>query len=224
MTLGSHQTTIGKSQSWITPKFIIDALGPFDLDPCASDPQPWPCADEQWTEDGLAHQWFGFVWLNPPFHRYQVGQWIDRLARHGHGIALVHARTEAEWFEPIWRHADSIGFLTDRLYFHKPDGTRAEANSGAPAVLAAFGDEATNRLFFSGIKMNHVTEWIRPDNKLESSSAVERLAVNEHVAGSIPASPATGAKCSGSTTVSKTVRAGSIPAASATYSMTRPKL
>jgi hypothetical protein len=29
MTLGSHQR---KSQDWITPKHIIDALGPFDLD------------------------------------------------------------------------------------------------------------------------------------------------------------------------------------------------
>ena len=35
MALGSHQTTVGKSQVHITPKFIIDALGPFDVDPAA---------------------------------------------------------------------------------------------------------------------------------------------------------------------------------------------
>lgn len=159
MTLGSHQSTIGKTQSWITPKFIIDDLGPFDLDPCACDPQPWPCAAKQRTEDGLRWPWHGFVWLNPPFHRYEVGKWIERMATHGLGIALVHARTEAEWFEPIWQGASAIGFLKDRIYFHRPDGTRADANSGAPAVLASFGLPAAARLKNSKIPMNLVTEW-----------------------------------------------------------------
>ena len=162
MTLGSHQKTVGKSQSWITPKWIIDALGPFDLDPCASDPQPWPCAklSYAWADDGLARRWFGMVFLNPPFHRYEVGKWIARLAFHGNGIALVHAHTEAEWFEPIWECADAIGFLKDRLYFHYPDGCRAGANSGAPAVLAAFGAEARKRMDRSKIAMHLVTDWL----------------------------------------------------------------
>ena len=34
----------GATNDWITPKYIIDALGPFDLDPCASASQPWSCA------------------------------------------------------------------------------------------------------------------------------------------------------------------------------------
>src|SRR6185369_6693122 len=113
MTLGSHQTTIGKSQSWIKPKFIIDDLGPFDLDPCECDDQPWPCAALGYKKDGLGGlglPWSGFVWLNPPFHRYEVALWIKKLADHGKGIALVHARTEAEWFLPIWQNAQAIGF------------------------------------------------------------------------------------------------------------------
>jgi hypothetical protein len=36
MTLGSHQRTVGKSQTHITPRWIIDRLGPFDLDPAAA--------------------------------------------------------------------------------------------------------------------------------------------------------------------------------------------
>ncbi len=159
MTLGSHQKTLGKSQDWITPKLIIDDLGPFDLDPCSSETQPWLCAKENWTLGGLSRPWHDFVWLNPPFHRYEVGAWIWKLANHGKGIALVHARTEAEWFEPIWRKANAIGFLKDRLYFHYPDGRRADANSGAPAVLAAFGPDATMRLVESKIPMHIVTEW-----------------------------------------------------------------
>lgn len=159
VTLGSHQATIGKTQSWITPKFIIDDLGPFDLDPCACDPQPWPCATQGYTADGLSSDWAGCIWLNPPFHRYEVSKWIWKLANHGNGMALVHARTEAEWFEPIWRHASAIGFLSDRLRFYHPDGRRADMNSGAPAVLAAFGLDAKLRLIESTIPMNIVTEW-----------------------------------------------------------------
>ena len=37
MTLGSHQRVLGKSQVHITPKRIIEALGPFDCDPAAAD-------------------------------------------------------------------------------------------------------------------------------------------------------------------------------------------
>lgn len=29
-----------KSDIWLTPPHILDALGPFDLDPCAPDPRP----------------------------------------------------------------------------------------------------------------------------------------------------------------------------------------
>ncbi len=36
MTLGSHQKTVGASQAHLTPRWIIETLGPFDLDPCAS--------------------------------------------------------------------------------------------------------------------------------------------------------------------------------------------
>jgi hypothetical protein len=124
MTLGSHQQTVGDSQSWITPKWIIDALGPFDLDPCAAEPRPWDCARENYTDRGLERPWSGRVWLNPPFHRYSVGEWVRRLAAHGSGTALLHARTEAEWFEPIWQNANGILFLADRLHFHYPDGRR----------------------------------------------------------------------------------------------------
>lgn len=159
MTLGSHQKTVGDSQTWITPKWIIDALGPFDLDPCAADPRPWDCARQNLTELGLSMTWHGRVWLNPPFDRYEVAKWVLRLAEHGDGIALLHARTEAEWFEPVWDRASAILFLDDRLHFHHQDGRRASANSGAPACLAAFSARDVNRLQHAGIRGRLVTSW-----------------------------------------------------------------
>src|SRR5262245_15253214 len=159
MTLGSHQRTVGLSQNHITPRWIIDATGPFDLDPCAAEPRPWDCAEVNWTERGLDRNWVSFVYLNPPFDRYEVGAWIAKLAQHGHGIALLHARTEATWFEPIWQHAAVILFMADRIHFHRPDGSRQPANGGAPPILAAFGDEAAQRLYRCGISGALVTRW-----------------------------------------------------------------
>jgi hypothetical protein len=162
MALGSHQQCVGKSQDHITPKWLIDALGganSFDLDPAAAIVRPWPCARISWSDHGLEREWFGFIYLNPPFDRYEVGAWIARLAEHGNGITLLHARTEAEWFEPIWRHAAVILFMADRIHFHRPDGSRQPANSGAPPILAAFGDPAAARLYRCGIKGALVTRW-----------------------------------------------------------------
>jgi hypothetical protein len=159
VTLGSHQRCVGKSQVHLTPKWLIDALGPFDLDPCAALSRPWNCARTNWTEadDGLALEWHGLVWLNPPFDRYQVGKWIQKLAEHGNGIALVHARTEADWFQPIWRSASLALFLRKRLKFCRPDGSEQPANSGAPAVLAAFGRDAEDRLLDAEIPGAYVS-------------------------------------------------------------------
>ena len=175
VTLGSHQTTVGKSQTHFTPRFILDALGPFDLDPCAGDPRPWDCARENLTEadDGLSRPWGGLrVWLNPPFNRYGVGRWIERLADHGQGTALLHARTETAWFQPIWRGASAILFLSERVIFCKADGSPQTisnpeskhygkpANSGAPVVLAAFGRTDAELLAASGLRGALVTDWI----------------------------------------------------------------
>src|SRR5262249_39764274 len=104
VTLGSHQRSIGETQNHITPKWIMDKSGPYDLDPAAADPRPWDCAQVNWSCNGLDRPWFGSVYLNPPFNRYEVGEWIARLAQHNCGITLLHARVEAGWFEPCWRH------------------------------------------------------------------------------------------------------------------------
>lgn len=151
----------GVTDDWITPRSIIDALGHFDLDPCACIPQPWPTAEAMWTrnDDGLSRDWFGSVWLNPPYGP-DAEKWISRLAKHGNGVALIFARTETRWFfDTVWSHADAVMFIKGRLHFHYPDGTRAKGNAGGPNVLAAYGYDAVARLFGSGIEGAIVTKW-----------------------------------------------------------------
>lgn len=138
--IGGHQRGHrGKTNNWITPRHILDALGPFDLDPCACDPQPWPTAKNMWLVGGLDGSWFGRVWLNPPYGD-EAETWLARLADHGNGIALIFARTETKMFqEQVFARAKALLFLCGRLTFYYPDGRPAEHNGGAPSVLIAYG-------------------------------------------------------------------------------------
>ncbi len=161
MGIGSHtKPNKGISDSWITPKLIIDALGEFDLDPCQCAQQPWPCAKNHYTieDDGLSSNWNGRVWLNPPYS--QAWQWMERLASHGKGTALIFARTEVLGFvNQVWKRADAIMFLHGRLFFHHPDGRRAKGNSGGPSCLIAYGDYDAKQLRDSGLDGTIVSGW-----------------------------------------------------------------
>lgn len=159
-----------RSVVWLTPPAVIEALGPFDLDPCAAVGQPWATAARHYTiaDDGLNKPWAGLVWCNPPFGS-GIDQWLDRLADHGNGLALVPARTEARWFDRgVWDKADAVLFVHGRLRFHHVDGTPARSTLGTPICLAAYGPEGVKRLRRGRVGGALVTAW-RP-----TASAVAR--------------------------------------------------
>lgn len=161
--IGSHhRLTKDRSDTWITPRAITAALGPFDLDPCEADAMPWRHAARGITSinDGLAQPWEGRVWLNPPYHRDRVELWMKRLADHGRGTALVFARTETMWFHrQVWMRASGLLFLHGRLSFHRQDGLPAGHNSGGPSVLVAYGTDDVDRLRASGLQGWLVSGW-----------------------------------------------------------------
>lgn len=144
--MGSHQSAAMLKDEWLTPPFILEALGgagSFDLDPCAPMVRPWPMARAHYTivDNGLLKPWNGRLWFNPPYGGPGiVGPWMRRMVEHGRGTALTFARTETDlFFETVWNCATALLFLRGRLYFHHADGTRAAANAGAPSVLIAYG-------------------------------------------------------------------------------------
>jgi len=146
---GSNATT----HDWLTPPELLQALGPFDMDPCASQFQPWRTAETQFTieQDGLSRDWFGRVWCNPPYGPH-AEKFLKRMAEHGNGIALIFARTETKAFqEYCWSRADSMLFLAGRIKFRLPGGGTS-GTSGAPSVLIAYGKENTLASHQSGIK------------------------------------------------------------------------
>ena len=163
--MGTHQSAHMDSDTWLTPPHVLQALGAFDLDPCAApEPRPWATATEHWTHEAgaLRRSWHGRVWLNPPYGGPSVvGPWLRRMAEHRHGTTLIFARTETDLFhEQVWQQASAVLFLRGRLYFHRPDGRRAGANAGAPSCLIAYGQSDAAILRTCGIA-GHLVE-LRP--------------------------------------------------------------
>ncbi len=143
MSMGGHQSARMKNDEWLTPPSILERLGYFDLDPCAPVNRPWDTAKRHYDirDNGLRQHWAGRVWLNPPYG-LEAAAWLERLASHGNGIALIFARTETKmFFDSVWKRATAVLFFEGRLFFHYVDGSRAKANAGAPSCLVAYGVE-----------------------------------------------------------------------------------
>jgi hypothetical protein len=140
------------SDNWLTPRRILGALGLFDLDPCACpEPRPWATATHHITPpaDGLTTPWAGRVWLNPPYS--DVGPWLERLADHGEGTALVFSKTEtAAWHRWVWPCASGVRFLKRRIHFFRPDGSSAH-EPRSPSALIAYGPRDAERLLNCGL-------------------------------------------------------------------------
>jgi len=137
---------------WITPPFIISALGNFDLDSCSPIKRPWDTASNHYTieDNGLTMPWIGRVWCFPPFGN-STRPWIEKCAEHGNCVALTFANTDTIWFnEIVWQKAKAILFLKGRIRFYDLKGQRA-GNSSSPSVLIAFDERNAKSLESSSL-------------------------------------------------------------------------
>ncbi len=124
------------SDEWYTPPDLVKSLGPFDLDPCAG-PMAHATINIVPPGDGLAFEWEGRVWLNPPYST--VHEWLTKFISHANGIALVNARPETEWFQNFARGADGFLWLRRRIVFLQADGSASRPPVGS--VLVAYGKQ-----------------------------------------------------------------------------------
>lgn len=135
-------------EEWLTPPPIIQALGDFDLDPCAPIARPWPTAKQHFTiqDNGLIRPWQGRVWCNPPYGP-KTGEWMGRCSAHKNVTALIFARTETrQFFDYIWGKAAAVCFLKGRLSFYHVNGTKG-GTAGAPSMLVTWDAANANQLW-----------------------------------------------------------------------------
>lgn len=135
------------SDNWLTPAYVFDAIGEyFDID--VAGPRGGshvPCRDVI-HEDSLAQKWDGFVWMNPPFGRQsQKMLWLEKFFSHGNGIALMPDRTSAPWFQRYAPRSEVILFVSPKIKFERPDGTRGE-HPGEGTALFTSGSRAASAL------------------------------------------------------------------------------
>jgi hypothetical protein len=135
-----HDRVEGKDE-WLTPPEIIKALGEFDLDPCSPTPEtrPWATAKHHYCirDNGLEKEWFGRVFLNPPYGR-EMSAWLAKAADYKNVTALIFARTETQqFFDHIWGKAKAVVFLKGRLSFYHVTGKKG-GSAGAPSMLIAW--------------------------------------------------------------------------------------
>lgn len=135
-----------------TPLWIFEGLPlTFDLDPASLSSGPVTPARHHFTleDDGLSRPWFGMVWLNPPYNRWEIGKWIEKLAAHGKGVALVYARTDTKWFQD--NPPDALLLLRGRVRFvERAKGSRT-VSGASPSMLMAYGEEAAAALSASSL-------------------------------------------------------------------------
>lgn len=149
----NFNTNTANHDEWLTPPEIINALGDFDLDPCAPINRPWDMAKKHYTvkDNGLNLPWKGRVWCNPPYGK-ETFKWLARLADHGNGIALIFARTETKGFhKQVWNRATAVFFFKGRLKFHKVDGQQA-GTANAPSCLVAYGEHNARAILEAAIQ------------------------------------------------------------------------
>jgi len=118
---------------WYTPKDYIAAarqvLHDIHLDPASNLLANEVVRAEAYysaEDDGLAHDWRGNVWMNPPYESGLIGQFVEKLCdAHASGsvpraVVLVNNATETKWFQSLAEQASAICFPKGRVKFWHP--------------------------------------------------------------------------------------------------------
>jgi hypothetical protein len=140
--------------SWCTPRWLADAIGEFDLDPC-SNPRSHVKARKTYQvergEDGLDPSSFRLMgscrtFINPPYSRDQVQRWIDAY-KHTQFCFLLRFDPSTKWFQDIY---DASGLIAiprgRRINFEPPPGVSASSNVFPHALFYRNPSDATGEV------------------------------------------------------------------------------
>ena len=144
--------TPGGSREWETPWELfrkIDSLYHFTLDVCAT-PENKKC--ERFfskADDGLAQEWKGVCWMNPPYGR-DVEPWIKKAYKAADSgaavvVALLPARTDTKWFHRYIYGKAEVRFLEGRVKYVRKDGKSGPAPF--PSMIVVWNKRRKNKLW-----------------------------------------------------------------------------
>jgi hypothetical protein len=132
---------------YYTPRLIFTAMAcVFDLDPASPGREmvPWIPAKHHYTlaDNGLERSWRGFVWLNPPYSRDGLPQWLEKFRQHGDGVCCVADRTSTKWWQTLCGNADLILQVNKKIDFINDESGKNALGSS----LVGYGERGVKAL------------------------------------------------------------------------------
>ena len=152
---------------WITPAWIIDAIGVSDLDPCGWLPNGVPIvktAHNYFTEEqnGLIQDWsvYKTVFVNFPYSNAR--EWLAKCSYEASQgceiIILCFVRSETTGWQKNLKAATGINLINKRIKFLTGEGIE-KGNGNCPSCLIAWGESAYAKIK----KINGI--YVRLDSK-----------------------------------------------------------
>jgi hypothetical protein len=161
--LGAHVGNNSGNSEWYTPQEYVDAvreaMGGIDIDPCSCQAangvvKAATFYDE--ADNGLARQWIGRVFVNPPYGDGTVDSFASKLLAElsaGHAtqaVFLVNNCTETKWFQGLLTQAAAVCFPRGRISFWSLEKKSKSPLQGQAVIY--FGSNAKRfKSAFSGI-------------------------------------------------------------------------
>lgn len=134
-----HFTINSHDDEWYTPEQYIETarrvMGSIDLDPASNDfanetVKATAYFDE--SMNGLEQEWYGNIWLNPPYSSILIQRFADKVAESTfeQAVILVNNATETGWFRKLIEKASAVVFTTGRIKYRKRDGEKGTPLQG----------------------------------------------------------------------------------------------
>lgn len=150
------------TNEWFTPQVYIDAVkeifGNIDLDPASCiEANQIIQAKTIFTinDDGLNQDWFGKVFLNPPYGKTggksNQALWSQKLITEyclgnvTEAILLVNAQTAEKWFKPLWGY--TVCFTDHRIKFMQADGSKNQPTLGNAFIYFGQNSDTFTKVF-----------------------------------------------------------------------------
>lgn len=139
----------GQYESYTPEKYIESArivMGSIDLDPASNEQANETVKASKYfniDDDGLAQNWFGKIFLNPPYKQPEIENFIIKLTKEyssesiDEAILLTNNNTDTDWFK-IASELSIMCFTDHRIKFELRDGKTTQPTTGQ--IFFYFGE------------------------------------------------------------------------------------